>query len=301
MSRIADRFLAVVAVLAVTTAASAQPKTPSSLAEKLRQRVDFTGFDGTVKDAVKMLAERYDLPLVTDRNFYVEVVDDPLHIPKLSSVRLDSLLRMVAQHQHGAFLVYPDHVALVTEYAALYETGLLGPADENAPDGGDLLPPNEMKRFLPLTQKGIINLTFKNKPLASALEEITDATGANVILAPQAGDKAKDPVTARFANTPVHVAVRTLCEMNDLGVIEDGNVLLVTSRERAEARAKLEAEKKKAKREANLNLSVGGLGGGLGIGGFGVDTPNDLAKLKEQHDALKKQVEELQKQLKKEK
>ena len=110
-------------------------------------------------------------------------------------------------------------------------------------------------------------------------------------------------MTARFANTPVDAAVRTLCEVADLGVIEDANVLVVTTREKASARAKAEDEKRKARQAGGLGGLVG-WPGFVGLGGLGglagpADVAAELAKIREQNEQLKKQVEELQKALKK--
>ena len=116
----------------------------------------------------------------------------------------------------------------------------------------------------------------------------------------------------RFANAPVDAAVRTICEMADLAVIEDANVLVVTTRERASARMKMEVEKRKAETLAlaapNIGLSannqvfqpnwLGGVGG-LGGEGSGPDLSVEIARLRDQNERVQKQLDEVMKLLKK--
>jgi hypothetical protein len=107
------------------------------------------------------------------------------------------------------------------------------------------------------------------------------------------------PITVRFANTPVDAAVRTLCEMTETGAIEDANVLLVTTRERAAARAKEEAQKLKDKQPPLPPFYTQ-------PGPAPQPDAGEVAKLREQNEQLAKQVatltktiEELQKAIKK--
>ncbi len=74
----------------------------------------------------------------------------------------------------------------------------------------------DLLRSKPLTKRGLVNASFKNRPLSEVLDEIADATGANVAASPTLPAQVRQtPVTVRFANAPVDAAVRTLCEMTD--------------------------------------------------------------------------------------
>ena len=79
----------------------------------------------------------------------------------------------------------------------------------------------------------LVNVNFTEKPLQEALREVETRTNRNVVLAPQAGDRAKTPISTRFTNVPVDTAVATLAEMAGLKMARRGNVLLVTTAERA--------------------------------------------------------------------
>lgn len=309
------RILLAAALVALIGFAHAQPPKPDAPKAKgdatdinklLAARVTVERFDGKFKDAVKLLADKYELPLAIDPKVgedqamavaavaACDGVDDlPVKLPRLVNVRLDTVLKLVAEQVGAKFLVYPDHVKIVPLTFAAYESGVIAaPADSNEES---LLSQTDLIRARPLIKRGLVNATFKAKPLNEAIDEIAEATGATLAVSPLLAPAVRQaPVTVRFANTPVDAAVRTLCEMTECGVIEDANVLLVTTRERAAARAK-EAAQKLKDRQPPIVIAPGavGLGGGLGV------APQDLAAaiadLKEQNDQLRKELEELKK------
>jgi|GEM_PF-3575362 len=276
------------------------------IAKQLAARVTLNKFDGKFKDAVNMLADKYNLTLVVDPRLGQEpqgvaceapADDKNVTLPKLANVRLDTVLNLLAEQVNGKFLVYPDYIKIVPEAFAYYETGIL-PTNPNPNDDSEtqLLPIPDILRNKPLIKRGLVNASFKNQPLSEVLDEIAESTGATIAVSPLLPVNMRQAtITVRFANTPVEAAVRTLCEMTECGVIEDANVLVVTTRERAAARAKELADKLKAKQTPAV-----GFGGG-GLGGLSVpdQTAAELAKLKEQNEQLKKQLDEIQKLLKK--
>lgn len=300
----------------------------ADLAQQLAARVTLDkGFEGTFKEAVKMLAAAYELPLVIDTRFgdngaaLCGADDSPVKLPKLTNVRLNTVLELLAEQVRGKVLLYPDHVKLVPAAHWAYETGVLAPDHLDDPNAEALLPTDQMILAKPLTQRATVNLSFRAKPLSEALDEIADATGANVALAPAVPAAVRAaPITARFANAPVATAVRTLCELSETGAIEDGNVIIVTTRERAQARAKDDAQKRRDRQPPvppwaqgfcgfmglQGNLGFGGFGGGVGgnpAPGAGMGQPNDMSadvmKLKEQNERLMREIEELKKAQKK--
>jgi hypothetical protein len=293
------------------------PPDKGDIGKQLGTRVTLEkGFTGTFREAAAMLATAYDLTLVIDKRFGTKMSDDdqrplendPVKLPKLTNVRLSTVLDLIGEQVHAKALVYPDHVKLVPLAHWAYESGVLGPAfGPNDPDSVQMLSNEDMLRAKPLTHRATVNLTFRAKPLSEALEELVEASGANVALAPAVPAAVRAaPVTARFANVPVAVAVRTLCELSDTGVIEDGNVLVVTTRERAAARAKEDLQKRRD-REPVLPPGAGfgfagGFGGGGGTPGAIVLPPDltaDVQKLRDQNEQLRKELEELKKALKK--
>lgn len=308
------RILAVAMLVAFTGTALAQPPKAEKpdILKQLATRVTLEkGFDGKFKDAVTMLAEKYELPVVVDPRLgegndgmaaAVVVCEAPaddkqVKLPKLTNVRLDTVVKLLAEQVQGKFLVYPDHVKIVPANFADYESGVLTVGTE-AGEEPPLLAVQDLVRNKPLIKRALVNANFKNKPLSEVLDEIAETTGANVTLSPLVAANVRQmSITVRFANTPVDAAVRTLCEMTECGVIEDANVLLVTTRERAAARAKEDAQKLKDKQLPQQQV-VGF--GAVGLGGpLDAVTAVELVRLKEQNEQLKKQLEDVQKMLKK--
>jgi hypothetical protein len=321
----------VVALLAVPAAAQeAKPADKQKLTDKLARKITLEKLEGTFKQAVELFATKFDLPLVVDPSVGAaaggmaeacDAADDlQVRLPRLVNVRVDTALRILCEQVHAMYVVRPDHVRIVGAAQGLLESGVI-----KAPEPGDSDSPFAMtmsdldvQKYKPLSKRALVTAGFKGVALSDVLDEVAESTGATVVLSPDVGPMADRKVTARFANTPVDAVVRTLCEIADLGVIEDANVLVVTTKEKAAARAKVEDDKRKARSAAALGLAgglcgtpfafgLGGPGGGLvgggGIGLTGVAAPADLsaevAKLKEQNEQLKKQVEELQKSIKK--
>jgi len=306
-------------------AKTAEDKSPR-LSDLLAKRVSLDqSFEGKFKDAIELLAEKFQLPIVLDPAIREVVIggaacdgleDKPVKLPKMLNVRVETLLRLTCEQADAMFLVYPDYIRVVPTVFGLYETAVTtAGADPNDSEPA-LLSTEQVLKTRPLTRRAIVNVSFKDAPIAEILDEIAGRSGANVALAPLVAEKANAKLTVRFANAPVDAAVRTICEMADLGMIEDANVLVVTTRERAAARLKLEAEKKRAAMLAalppNAGLGgpglqpglIGGIGGLGGIGGFageasGTDLSAEIAKLKEQNEHLRKQLEEVMKNLKK--
>lgn len=308
---------AVVAVLVAPAAAQeAKPADKQKLTDKLARKITVEKFEGTFKEAVELFATKFDLPLVVDlsaKNFVdtgegmVSTEDAPVKLPRLLNVRVDTALRTLCEQVNAMFVVRPDHIRIVGTAQGLLESGVYKPGD--APPGVEeeplAVPAIQLLTYKPLIKRALVTAAFKGVALSDVLDEITESTGATVVLSPDVGPTADRKVTVRFANTPVDAVVRTLCEITDLGVIEDANVLVVTTKEKAAARTKVEDDKRKARTAANTGMGIGfvgipgGFGGGLG-GPVGVtDLAAEVAKLKEQNEQLKKQIEELQKAMKK--
>ena len=300
---------------------SAQDAKPA--ADKAPKLTDLLGkrvtldkpFEGKFKDAVEFIADKYELPIVLDpllREFPAAAAqcdgldDKPVKLPKMMNVRVETLLRLTCEQADAMFLVYPDYIRIVPTIFALYETGVATGGTDPNDDQPSFLPADQLLKSRPLTRRAIVNLSFKDAPLTEILDEIASRSGANVALAPLVNEKAHTKLTIRFANAPVDAAVRTICEMADLAMIEDANVLVVTTRERAAARMKMAADKKRAELVALQAQSfppnvVGGFGGLGGFGGEGAspDLGSEIAKLKEQNEQLRKLLDEVMKNLKK--
>lgn len=287
-------------------------KTPK-LTDVLARRVSFDrSYEGKLKDALELLAEKYNLPIVIDpsvREFAGGgmacdgLEEKAIKLPRMLNVRTDTLLRLTCQQADAMFLVYPDYIRIVPILFGLYESGVVTSGLEASSDEPALLEMNQLLRTKPLIKRAIVNLSFSGVTVAEILDEIAAASGANVALAPSAAEKSAAKLTVRFANTPVDSAVRTICEMADLDAIEDANVLIVTTHERAAARRKADLDKKRTK-IAPFAGYPGFVGNGLllpnGLGGAALpDWTGEIAKLKEQNEQLKKQLDEVLKLIKK--
>lgn len=310
------RTLAAAALFALVGSALAQPPKAAPLPKdakadrpdlhkQLTARVTVEKFDGKFKDAVQFLAEKYELPLVVDPRVGQDAEgaiacnadERPVKLAKLTNVRLDTVLNLLTEQVNAKFLVYPDHIKIVPTAFWLYESAVLqhDPLGLTQGDETPFLTPLDMQKTKPLTKRGVVNASFKNKPLNEIIDEIAEATGANVALAPLVPAQTRQgALTVRFTNVPVDAAVRTLCEMTELGVIEDANVLLVTTSERAAARAKEAAQKLKDRQPPPVPFAHG-----LGPVPPLPDVNADLLKLKEQNEQLRKELDDLKKLLKK--
>lgn len=275
----------------------------------LASRVTLDKFEGKFRDALAVIGTAYELPLVLTRQADEGLVnindgelkrgDTAVKLPRLNSVKVETILATVCEQAEAKFLVYPDHIKIVPDTFAAYESGVLAVSTDPNSEETPLLSTTDLLRSKPLTKRGLVNASFKAKPLGEVLDEIADATGANVATSPTLPAQSRQtPVTVRFANAPVDAAVRTLCEMTDTGVIEDANVLLVTTRERAAARAKDEAQRAKDKQPpAPAYLSA------LNPNPFqnplppAADQAAEIAKLKERNEQLVKQLEAVTKQI----
>lgn len=232
-----------------------------ALREQLARRITFAGVEDkemTLKAVLDLLAKQYGVAFEVDEAaFRAEEVPDVLATPvagtsalrkrenaTLASVLRDVLARVPAE-SGAVYLIRNEYIDITTGNAVRGELGV-------GPD-----------RALRLVWEDFDNVSFQ-----SALQTLGDASGMNVILDTRAveADKAKTPVTARFANVQVDTAVRILASMLELQVVKVENVLYVTTEKRANL---LLSEQKAA--EERVMKQLGGLqGGGLGALGGGL-------------------------------
>jgi hypothetical protein len=80
-----------------------------------------------------------------------------------------------------------------------------------------------------------VTARFEKRPLDEALDELSQQTGATIVLDGRIGDKTKTPVSATFRSTvSVETAVRLLAEMADLQAELEDSILFVTAKPKAE-------------------------------------------------------------------
>jgi hypothetical protein len=318
--------LAVVATIGLFSFQFAAPAEPAKadgkpiaddrdeLANKLMERVTLKDpLDNVpLKEAVKTLSEGYGITLLVDANSFpnnlaavaaLDAADDSpvlnqkISVPAMKNVRLGTLIKEVADQVHGFYLIYPDQIRIVGLTKAYTLTKPLkadysierpinhqpGYAVDPEPDEGSLVPQDVliMSAIDPLTA-----VSFNEKPLEDALKEISVRTNRTIVVANQAGESKKTPITARFTNVPVDRAVETIAEMAGLKMFRKGNVLLVTT----PARAK---ELDPAPPPRPQIIGNGGLGGGIGPISGGVPTAQANEDLKKKIAELEKAIDEL--------
>jgi hypothetical protein len=247
------------------------------LSAKLMQRVtlDKPLENVALKDVIEFLSDKYELTILVDgRSFNGaaavalngadEILNFQINVPVMKNVRLATILKHITDQIDGVVLLYPDHLKIVGTARAATLTN--PPAREYQPDGDDSQDSlNDIIRSIPL-----VHANFKEVSLQDALREVELRTNRSIVLTPQAGDKARTSITARFTNVPVDTAVATLAESAGLKMARKGNVLLVTTADRAREFAP----------PPNPSLS-------FGLGGVLVSDP--------QIEELKKKVADLEK------
>jgi hypothetical protein len=218
------------------TGAPPAAKTEPSVADRLAQRIDFSGIDDpstSLSDALKLLTKESGLAFDVDeaafrKDSVADVLATPLKqpIPKMKNVAVErvlhKLLDRVTSDSGAAFLVRREAVEITTRAARDAE---VWPRDPNNADGEGM----SRQPHLPL-----VSATFNQKPLGEALKELARQSGMNVLVDVRAAEKAKTPVTARFQNAPLDTAVGVLADMADLKPFPLDNALYVTNRENAD-------------------------------------------------------------------
>jgi hypothetical protein len=101
---------------------------------------------------------------------------------------------------------------------------------------GGLIEITTFERAKPESLLGFpITARFNKHPLDEAIDELSDLSGATIIIDSRVGDKAKAPVSASFKNTiTLESAVRLLAEMADLQAEMRDNILFITGKAKGE-------------------------------------------------------------------
>jgi hypothetical protein len=190
--------------------------------DKLARAVTFLdhGVDAGTKlqDAVEFISEKSGVPIVIDKqafrtNLAIDNVEEqPVTLPKLKSIKLGTIFRMLSASIGGTYLVLPDHVLITTTPVAR--------PDQWTNDA--------------TSQEPTVDVQYDKRPLGEALQEMSDATGINIVLDVRVGEGAKIPVTATLSNVPISSGVRMLADMANLDSVTLKGALYVTTQENAE-------------------------------------------------------------------
>jgi len=219
----------------------AQNRAGFALANRLAQPFNFNGFDDpktTLAEAIDQIQKRHDVNiLINDDAFKSDKFQDvlkteiaqPNPIPPKNNASLNTVLKMILARvptESGAtFLIRRGEIEITTMAALRKELG-------REPD--ELIPP-------------LVYMHFEKKPLGETLRQLSEHTGATLVLDPRAGDKTKSVVSATFLNVPLDSAVRVLADMVDLKPVQIDNMIYLTSPQNAD---RLHKEQKKRKEKA---------------------------------------------------
>jgi hypothetical protein len=110
---------------------------------------------------------------------------------------------------------------------------------------------------------------------AAAARQLALDTGANIVVDPRLGEKAKKAVTLKLDDVPLETAVRLLAEVADLRAVRSSNVLFVTSIDKVKERGLIDdGPTQPSPASPFFQMGVGGfaLPGVIGPGG-GVAPP----------------------------
>jgi hypothetical protein len=200
---------------------------------RLNQRINLDkGIDGNtpLKDALEFLADRYDLTLIIDTTAFEQigvqrVEETPVTLPKMTRVRLSTVLRMLLAQVKGD--VHSGTYVIEKDYVCITTTGRTF--------RGESLPADERLGI------AVVDTCIDQTPLSAALREIADDAGINLLLDARVAETARKPVSAAFTQVPADTAVRLLADMCGLRAVAVDNVLYVTTVDNAK---EIEAEQK---------------------------------------------------------
>ena len=226
------------------------PLTRARIAEKLEQPFanDRVLEDEPLRSAAEIITARTGIPIVIDakefhswgREFNEEAGTPSVSLPKLRGVTLRTTLALMLDPVRADIVIQDGYLAVV-------------PLERMTTQAGD-------GRMLVCD---LPHVEIDDEPILDAFRKLDKlARHCSVVVAPLSEETKKLRVSARFTNTSTILAVETLAEMADLDVIENGEILLVTTREKAEAWYLRQKERAKLRPKSDpLESNPGGLGG----------------------------------------
>jgi type II secretory pathway component GspD/PulD (secretin) len=209
------RLLAVAVLAAVPLAARAEAPTPPTpgKADTLaaaRKALDEAGdmnYQGrSLADVIDDLKAKTKVPVVIDAMVYNFGLDpsQPTVNVNLKGVKLRDGLTAVLSPYNLKFGLTRDGLFISTEEGVITRQ---------------------------LRQR--VSLDCDGTEFAAAARQLAADTGANVVVDPRLGDRAKAAVTLKLDDVPLETAVRLLAEVADLRAVRMSNVLFVTTPEKA--------------------------------------------------------------------
>jgi hypothetical protein len=214
--RVTFRWLFTVVVCAVPVAAPAAAPVPAAPAKAdnpiaaVRKALDEVGDMNyqarSLQDVIADLKEKSKVPIILDSslaNFGLDITQPTVSV-NLKQVKLEKALEKVLEPYNLKFGIIGEGLYISTEEGVTIKQ---------------------------LRQR--VSIDCDGTELATALKQLAADTGANIVVAPNIGDRAKKAVSLKLDKVPVETAVRLLAEVADLRCVRMENVLWVTTPEKA--------------------------------------------------------------------
>lgn len=209
------RLFAVVALAATPFAAQAAPvpgnpakgENPMTNARKALDEVGDMNYQArTLNDVINDVKEKTKVAVVLDSSVYNFGLDpnQPTVTVNLKQVKLKDGLKSVLAPYNLKFGLTADGIYISTEEGLITRQ---------------------------LRQR--VSVDCDGTEFATAAKQLANDTGANVVVDPRLGDKAKKAVTLKLDDVPLETAVRLLAEVADLRAVRMSNVLFVTTPDKA--------------------------------------------------------------------
>lgn len=210
------RLFAVAVLAAVPTAAFAaapvpaapgKGESPMAAARKALDEVGDMNYQArSLNDVINDLKEKAKVPVTIDNTVYNFGLDpnQPTVNVNLKQVKLRDGLNAVLAPYNLKFGLTRDGVYISTEEGVITRQ---------------------------LRQR--VSLDCDGTEFATAAKQLAADTGANLVVDPRLGDKAKKAVTLKLDDVPLETAVRLLSEVADLRAVRMSNVLFVTTPDKA--------------------------------------------------------------------
>lgn len=249
MRRFCLPLLVALALAVPTPAAPEAKKGPptddsAAIADKLLERIDVPdSFEkAPLKDVLKFLQDRADLTILLDARALAAgpegqdpaaLGDKAITLPAMKKVRVETILRLVADQIDADFLIAPDHVKVTRTGIKDIVTGIARPLpalypQEGAEDENPQLERGEVVRITPY-----LTVAYKETPAADALKDLAARAGRTVVVSAAAADKAKAPVTVSLTNVAFDTAAAAVAEAAGLRAFRARNVVVIVTPERA--------------------------------------------------------------------
>ena len=210
--------------------------------------LEFNGIG--LPNVLAQLSEDHRINIVLDEAVVRMMGFEPTDIMvncKIKDVKLRAGLRTMLNQYNLTVAIVGDSVLVTTEEQAIYKQ-----------------------------LKHRISVDIENVPLNKALKDLALANGVNIVIDPRTSKtKANEaPVSLSVDDVPLEAAVRLMCEMGGLKPARMGNVIFVTTEDRADKLKDSDSLVPNPSIPGGMipgfpgGILPGGLGGGLG-GGIG--------------------------------